>query len=136
MNSCEKGKRGDQAKKRAKPYPATARSIKALEADGWTVERVEQRIPHTFITRDCYGFGDLLACSPSRGIMLVQVTGGTSTGNFHARVAKIKAEPRAAVWLASHGRILVHSWERGTKSKERTLRVFEVTPEEHTQRRD
>ena len=117
--------------KRAKPFAATLASTKALEADGWTVATVEQRIPHTFITRDAYGFADLLACSPSKGVMLVQVTGGTSTSNFHARVAKIKAEGRAGIWLASGGRIQVHSWERGTKSKVRTCRVLEITKETH-----
>ena len=112
--------------KRKKPFAATLASEKMLTADGWTCTRVEQRIPHCFITRDAFGFGDILACSPSRGVMLVQVTGGTSTGNFHARVDKIKAEPRAAIWLASGGRIQVHSWERSTTSDERVLRVLEI----------
>lgn len=116
-------------KKRAKPFFANGASVKALEADGWTVGTVEQRIPHTFITRDFFGFADLIAVSPSRGIMAVQVTGGTSTSNFHARVRKIKAEPRHAIWLASGGRIQVHSWEKVKGSKERTLRVLEITKE-------
>jgi len=59
--------------KRAKPFAANLASTKLLEEQGWTVNTVESRIPHTFITRDCYGFADLLACSPSKGIMLVQV---------------------------------------------------------------
>ena len=119
-------------KKRAKPFAATLASTKALESQGWTVATVEQRIPHTFITRDAYGFADLLACSPSRGVMLVQVTGGASTSNFHARVAKIRAEARAGIWLASGGRIQVHSWEG--KGKQRTCRVFEITKENHEQK--
>lgn len=111
--------------KRKKPFAANLASVKHLEADGWTVATVEQRIPHTFITRDCFGFADLLAMSPSKGVMLVQVTGGTSTSNFHARVAKTKAEPRHAIWLASGGRIQVHSWEG--KGSKRELRVLEIT---------
>lgn len=89
------------------------------------VDTVERRIPKTFITRDLWNFADLLCCRitpPS--IMLVQVTGGKSTSNFHARVAKIRKEARAGIWLASGGRIQVHSWEG--VGAERTLRVFEI----------
>jgi len=113
--------------KRKKPFAANLASRKFLESAGWIVATVEQRIPHCFITRDLFNFADLLAMSPSRGILLIQVTGGTSTGNFHARVAKIKAEPLHAIWLACGGRIQVHSWERSTKSAERKLRCLEIT---------
>ena len=115
--------------KRAKPFAANRASVNHLENDGWTVTTVEQRIPHCFITRDAFNFADLLAVSASKGIMLVQVTGGKSTSNFHARVAKIKAEPRHAIWLAAGGRIQVHSWE-GEKN-DRTLRVLEMTKTEN-----
>lgn len=114
--------------KRKRPFAATLASEKALTADGWTVGRVEQRIPGCFITRDLFGFADLIAMSPQRGVMLVQVTGGTSTSNFNARVAKVKAEARAWIWLACLGtRIQVHSWETQPGTKERKLRVLEIT---------
>lgn len=115
--------------KRNKPFQATGASVKRLESEGWTCCVVEQRIPHTFITKDAFAFGDILACSPTRGVMLVQATGGTSTSNFHARVAKIKVEPRAAIWLASGGRIQVWSWEKRAGTKDRSLRVLEITKE-------
>lgn len=115
--------------KRKKPFAAGLASRKMLEADGWTVTVVEQRIPHCFITRDAFGFGDLLCCSPTRGIMLVQATGGTSTSNFNARIAKTKAEPRHAIWLASGGRIQVHSWEKRSDTKGRIFRMMEITKE-------
>ena len=110
---------------RKKPFAANRASIQHMEANGWTCSVVEQRIPHCFITRDFCNFADLICFSPVRGIMAVQVTGGASTSNFHARVDKIKAEPRAAIWLASKGRIQVHSWEG--KGKDRSLRVLEIT---------
>lgn len=113
--------------KRAKPFAANNASRKLLEAEGWTVATVEQTIPHCFIKRDCFGFGDMLCASPSKGIMLVQATGGKSTSNFHARVAKLKSEPRHAIWLASGGRIQVHSWEG--KGSKRECRVLEVLKE-------
>lgn len=115
--------------KRKKPFNANKASTKLMEADGWTVQQVEYRIPHSFITKDCYGFADLLCCSPSRGIMLVQATGGASKSNFNARVAKVKAEPLHAIWLASGGRIQVQSWETVKGSKERTVRILEITKE-------
>lgn len=110
--------------KRAKPFAANNASIKMLDREGWTCFVVEQRIPHTFITRDVFGFADILACSPSRGIMLVQVTGHASTSNFHSRVAKTKAEPRHAIWLASGGRIQVHSWQG--KGNKRDCKILEI----------
>ncbi len=114
-------------KKRAKPFNAHSASEKMLIADGWTVARVELRIPHTFITRDCFGFADILAISPRRGIMLVQATGSTdSTNNFHAHVRKVKAEPRHALWLACGGRIQVHSHEKVAGQKDRFCRVLEI----------
>ena len=118
-----------ETKKRRKPFAATGASVKKLEAEGWTCTRVEQTIPHCFIKRDAFGFGDLLCCSPTKGIMLVQATGGTSTSNFHSRVDKIKSEPRAAIWLASGGRIQVWSWEKVADTKERALRILEITKE-------
>lgn len=122
-----KRRKGMKAK-RKKPFNATGAAVKHLEADGWTVSITEQRIPHTFITRDTYGFADLLCCSPSRGIMLVQVTGGTGKSNFNARVAKIKAEARHAIWLASGGRIRVMSYETVKGQSLRSLREMEITP--------
>ncbi len=108
-------------------YSANNASMKALERDGWTCFVVEQRIPHTFITRDVFGFADLLCCSPTRGIMLVQVTAGS---NMAARVAKVKAEPRHAIFLASGGRVQVHCWTKRAKKKERVCRILEIRKEE------
>lgn len=111
--------------KRKKPFAATRESVKSLEADGWTCWVVESRIPNTWITRDAYGFADILAMSPGRGIMLVQATAGESTSNYHARIAKIRHEARAGIWLASGGRIQVHSWEKPKTG--RFCRVLEIT---------
>ncbi len=110
--------------KRKKPFAANNESRKALEADGWTVSVTEQTIPRCFIKRDTYGFADLLCCSPSRGIMLVQATGG---GNGSTRAIKVRQEPRSAIWLASGGRIQVHDWVKRAGKKDRECRVLEIT---------
>lgn len=112
--------------KRKKPFAANNASRKAMEADGWTVSVVEQTIPHCFIKRDCFGFFDLLAIAPSRGILAVQATGG---GNLSARVKKIRQTPAAAIWLASGGRIQVHDWRKRAGQIKRGCVVFEVTKE-------
>ncbi len=109
-----------------KRFSANNASMKALERDGWTCFVVEQRIPKTFITRDVFGFGDILACSPARGIMLIQVTASTGGGNMAARIAKTKAEPRHAIWLASGGRIQIHCWTKRANKKERECRILEL----------
>ena len=96
--------------KRAKPFAANLASTKMLEAEGWTVGTVEQRIPHTFITRDLFGFLDLMAMAPSR-------------------VAKIRLEARAGIWLASGGRIQVHDWVKVKGQKARHCKILEITKE-------
>lgn len=112
-------------KKRAKPFSANLASRKLLESQGWSVSVTEQTIPHCFIKRDTFNMADLLICSPSRGIGLVQVTGGATSSNFHARVRKIKSNPMLGIWLASGGRMIVHSWEG--KGKNRQCRFLEIT---------
>jgi hypothetical protein len=117
--------------KRKKPFAANLASAKMLTAEGWTVTTVEQNITarkpgKSFVfKRDAYGFADLLACSPSRGIMLVQATGGD---NMAARIAKTRGEPRHAVWLASGGRIQVHCWMKRANKKQRECRIMELEP--------
>lgn len=117
-----------ETKKRKKPFAANSASVKRLTAEGWCVGAVEQVIPHTFIKRDFFGFADLIAVSPTRGIMAVQVTGGESSSNALARIRKIKAEPRAGIWLAAGGRIQVHSWQG--KGNERECFVTNIVKEE------
>lgn len=116
-----------KTKKRAKPFAANNASKKKLEAEGWICETVERRLPHCFITKDAFGFGDILAMSPSKGIMLVQATGGS---NMSTRIEKTKAEPRHAIWLAANGRIQIHCWVKRAGKKERECRILEITKQD------
>lgn len=109
-------------------FAANNASRKRLEAEGWSVTVVEQTIGGgCFIKRDAFGFGDLLCCSPTKGIMLVQATGG---GNMSARAQKLRQEPYSAIWLASGGRIQIHDWVKRAKQKERECRILEITKQE------
>ena len=105
----------------------TSRSLAALRKDGWTCYITEKFNTFSKIRIDAFGFGDILACSPTRGIMLVQACAIASQA---ARIAKIRAEPRHAIWLASKGRIQVMAWgKHGAKGKRKlwTCSTTEIT---------
>jgi len=116
--------------KRAKPFAANLASTKMLEASGWTVGTVEQTIRTGVITfkRDLFNFVDLVAISPSRGILFVQATGG---GNMGARALKIRDNPIYAIALAAGARIQVHDWVKVKNSKDRFCKILEITKEEN-----
>lgn len=99
-----------------------ARSMTYLRDEGWTVGVVEQRIPHTNITRDLLGFIDLLAIRGGE-TMAVQVTSGS---NVSARVHKIaEAEHVGAVRKAGWA-IVVHGWRKNAKGLW-VLRIVDVS---------
>ncbi len=100
----------------------TTRSLEHLRASGWTVGVVEQRIPHTNITRDLFGFIDLLAVRGGE-TMAVQVTSGS---NVSARVRKIAESEHVAAVRGAGWSIVVHGWRRNAKG-EWTLRIVDLS---------
>ncbi len=93
----------------------TQRSLKWLRDQGFTVAIVERWNPYAKIRQDLFGCLDLLAISPTHGIIGIQAT---STGNLSARDKKILAEPKAGIWLASGGKITCHGWsKKGARGK-------------------
>lgn len=107
----------------------TQRTLNQLRAEGWTCQITEKWNQFAKVRQDLYGFCDVLAMAPTRGILAVQATSGS---NFSARVDKIKQEPRAGIWLASGGRIQVHGWSKqGPRGKRKvwTLRTLEIVRE-------
>jgi hypothetical protein len=95
--------------KKAKPIPATKLTLDECERRGWLAQVVEQRIPHTFITRDLFGVIDIIAVSPQDGIIGIQASSGT---NLHGRRAKILAEPRMVDWLGGGGGLQLWTWSK------------------------
>jgi hypothetical protein len=93
----------------------TARSMKWFRDEGWIVDKVEQRLSKTYITRDCFGFADLLVAGP-RGIALVQVTDMAHLAN---REIKARTIPELIKWLDAGGRFLLHGWALKGKQGER-----------------
>ena len=80
----------------AKGTSPTARSMKQLREDGFIVAKVEQKIHMPSapfpLTRDCFGFGDLLIARAGFGTALIQVT---ATGDMNRRFRKIKGYRRS-----------------------------------------
>lgn len=119
-------------KKRPKPthtwrthptWKEKTRSERWLRERGWTVDNVEYRLPGSFITKDLFGFGDLMAIRATLPHLIVQATSAT---NSAARETKIEKEPRAALWLRTGGAIHVHGWARpspGGRRSEWALRI-------------
>jgi len=92
----------------------TERSLKHLRDEGFLVCIVEKVIPHCFLRKDAFGFGDLLACNCDRtsryfGVWLIQTTSGS---NHAARVKKAMALREMTTWLRSGGRFAVLSWRK------------------------
>ena len=95
----------------------TARSMKLLRDRGYIVCRVEQRVPHSFRTRDAFNFGDLLAATSRCGsqIALVQVT---TTSHLSNREKKARDLPECWKWIDAGGRVFLHGWaKKGPRGK-------------------
>ena len=76
------------------------------------VEVVERRVPKTRITKDLFGFIDILAIEPrEQGCLGIQATTGS---NHAARRKKIlgHCHEQAEKWLAAGNRIEVWSWRK------------------------
>lgn len=123
----------------------TAHTVHQLRREGWHAEKVEQRLPIPGgrpVTKDWGGFGDILACHPLRGILLVQAT---SRPNIRARILKAsqpdiigasKVAPAVLrpnpirlallMWLRSGGHFEVWGWDKApavTGKRGRAVRV-------------
>lgn len=109
----------------SKTLQPTTLSTRYLESSGWLVGCVERVIPRTNIKQDLFGFADLVACKPGVQPTLVQVT---SNDHVADRRKKILASHKAMVALMSGFRIVVHGWEKPTKTLPTPrLRSIEVT---------
>ena len=98
--------------------------MKVLRDRGYTVERVEQRlpIPGMFVTRDFANFADLIAFRRKMlvplqhpEILAVQVT---DASHLAVRSKKVREEPMAREWLLAGGKIMLHGWN-GSRLTER-----------------
>lgn len=106
------------------PNSPCQRSLAKLRKEGWTCQVTERWNPFANIRIDLFGFCDVLAMRPTAGFMAVQTTSGP---NVSARLDKIKSEPKAAIWLASGGRIVIHGWRKvGARGKRKLWECREM----------
>ena len=100
----------------------TARSLTHLREAGYLAEVVEKRIPRVFITRDLFGFLDILAIREGE-VLGVQVTSGS---NVSARIRKIAEHENIGAVRKAGIRILVHGWRKAANGRW-TLREVDVS---------
>lgn len=105
----------------------TQRSLNYIRKQGCLVgitERYNSFIKQRF---DLFGFADLLFVS-GEYVVLVQTT---SRSNLNARIAKVKSNASAAIWLQSPNRkIHCHGWsKKGPRGKRKTwvLDIVEIS---------
>ncbi|NIT75563.1 MAG: hypothetical protein GWO44_01325 [Thermoplasmata archaeon] len=130
LNACGVHARYEPIAKKKSP---TQRTLEKLRRDGFIAHVVEKWVPQAGRRVDAFGFGDVLAASPSAAvILLVQATSGA---HVQDRKRKILAEPKARTWLESGGRIEVWGWrplkvKRGGKAIRYEAKIEAVTMEE------
>lgn len=101
----------------------TQRTLKKLREEGYTAEVVEKRIPGMPVTKDLFGFIDVIAIREGE-TLAVQTTSGS---NVAARCRKIADNPNLAAVRAAGWGIHVHGWRKSKKSKRWELRVVDVS---------
>lgn len=87
---------------------------------------MERWNPYARIRQDLFDFIDIVAVKAGHPILGIQTTAAGAS----SRVKKIQGAPAASVWLASGGRLVVHSWvKRGPRGKRKvwTCREIEIT---------
>jgi hypothetical protein len=87
----------------------TQRSLKHLRDQGYVAEVVEKRLPHCYITKDLFGFIDILAIRGEE-TLAVQTTSGLN--NAAARVRKIVDCAHLGAVRKANWRIVVHGWRK------------------------
>ena len=92
--------------KKAKLSP-TKLALDECARRGWIAEKVEQRLPRCFITKDFLGCIDILALTDT-SFLGIQVT---SRSNHAARRTKALLEPRLRRWWKLGGRFAVWSYD-------------------------
>lgn len=90
----------------------TQRSLKHMRALGYVCDIVERRVPFQFVTKDLFGFIDIL-CVKGEEIIGVQTTSGD---NVAARVTKITEHENWPL-VCKAIRVIVHGWRKNSKNR-------------------
>lgn len=119
-------------KRKPKGKSPTARSLEECRRRGWRAQTVEQTIPKSFIKRDLFHFGDVLAIDGQPGSLIIQATSNNTGGEGSKRVTKIVTECRDAAreWLGAGNRLEVWAWaKRGAVGTRKlwSLKTYPIT---------
>jgi hypothetical protein len=96
----------------AKTSP-TKRSLAMLREEGWTCQIVEKWNPFARVRQDLFGFIDILCIGKDHcGILGVQTT---VAAKVNERFRKISKEPRAWLFRAAGGSVIIHGWKKAGK---------------------
>lgn len=126
----------------------TQRTLRELRAQGRIAAIAERWNPYagperidpatrtwrrTGIRQDLFGFIDVLALDPQRGIIAIQSCAGSAHAKHRRKIVEECAEA-AHEWLRCGGRIELWSWSkrvvvRGGKAMRWVVRVEEIGPE-------
>jgi hypothetical protein len=103
----------------------TQRALAHCKKQGWVAYVTDRWNSFAKVRQDLLGFIDLIVLDGNGGGPLgVQVTTGAHVAE---RIAKIRAEPRSAAWLASPARIEVWGWSKqGARGKRKLWELRRV----------
>ena len=102
------------------------RSLEWFRKQGWYAYSVSRWVSQAGRRVDFAGFADLIAYSPSLGIIVA--CQATTTAHQSDRLAKILSLESAGAWMKAGGKVHVHGWaKRGPRGK-RKLWTLTVTP--------
>jgi hypothetical protein len=99
-------------KRKSKGTSPTQRTLKFMRTNGYLAEVVEKRLPKVFITKDLFGFIDVLAVK-GEDIIGIQVTSGDHVAH---RITKIIEHENYPLVIAAM-RIVVHGWRKNAAGK-------------------
>lgn len=117
--------------RKSKGTSPTARALAECRKRNWLAEKVEQTVAHSFIKRDLFSFGDVLALDGQPGSLIIQATSGAmsgSGGHGANRVRKIATEcaDKARRWLLAGNRISVWTFaKQGAAGKQKRWKLKE-----------
>jgi hypothetical protein len=86
------------------------RTLARLRKLGFLADIVERRLPGCFVTRDLFGFADILAVHPVEHIVLLVQT--TTQSNFAKRLRHVQEQLATPLLLDAGVRIEIWGWRK------------------------
>jgi hypothetical protein len=88
----------------------TKRTLAYLRKLGFITDVVERRLPGCFVTRDLFGFADVLGVHPGKRVVLLVQT--TTASNFAKRLRHVRDQPALPLLLAAGVRVEIWGWSK------------------------